>query len=101
MLFANFNGRWADPNQILISIFAGINPETFIEMEKKYELPEESNDENIAHEPAPEYGTDYGMETDEELREQPPLTQEDLDNALTGEEFTGLWIEYIQKKFDK
>ena len=59
-------------------------PQSYIAMEKKYPQPE-----------------DIEMETDEDLYPQPPLTEEELKNALTGDQVIKLWQEQIEKRFSK
>ena len=66
-------------------------------MEKKYPQPEDNSEENIAREPEVE----YGMEIEEDLYPQPPLTEEELKNALTGDQVIKLWQDYIEKIFNK
>lgn len=60
-------------------------------MKKKYEQPEESNEANQVNEPVAEYNTETDMTF------SPPLTEEELKNAITGDEL----LEYIFDKIDK
>ncbi|MCD7901650.1 MAG: hypothetical protein LUH22_17870 [Bacteroides sp.] len=59
-------------------------------MKKKYKQPEENNGENILNEPLAEYITEKGMKF------SPPLTEEELQNAITSDEL----LEYVLKKID-
>ncbi|MCD7898361.1 MAG: hypothetical protein LUH22_00345 [Bacteroides sp.] len=97
-------------------------------MKKKYKEQEENNsEENIAREPAPQYGADYEMKIDEEfeevttdpvlervqkfaeniyisdkeLLEQYPLTQEEIDNGLTDEDVKRRRKEFEKKHVEK
>lgn len=62
-------------------------------MKKKYEEPEENNEANILNEPLAEYVTET------EMIPSPPLTEEELANALTGEELREHMREHIHKLF--
>ncbi|MDH6341708.1 DNA-binding transcriptional regulator LsrR (DeoR family) [Parabacteroides sp. PFB2-12] len=64
-------------------------------MKKKYEQPQENNEANDLHEPMAEYITET------EMIPSPPLTEEELANALTGEEFLETVLDHIDKLFDK
>ncbi|MCC8188261.1 MAG: hypothetical protein LIP08_12365, partial [Bacteroides sp.] len=63
-------------------------------MKKRYNLPQEEDAEkNMVNEPAMEY--EYNIET--ERIYSPPLTEEELKDAITGDEL----LEYIFDKIDK
>ncbi len=63
-------------------------------MEKRYDLlQEEDPEKNMVNEPAMEY--EYNMETERIC--SPPLTEEELKDAITGDEL----LEYIFDKIDK
>ncbi|MDL2309971.1 hypothetical protein LJC39_02500 [Parabacteroides sp. OttesenSCG-928-B22] len=64
-------------------------------MKKKYEQPKENNAANDLHEPMTEYITET------EITPSPPLTEEELANALTGEELREHMREHIHKLFNK
>lgn len=62
-------------------------------MRKKYTPPEDDSEDNVLREPAPQYVPECEMEMDEDSYPQPPLTQEELDNALTTDQL----IERVDK----
>jgi len=66
------------------------------DMTKKYSQPEEEdNQENNLNEPT----TEYGMET--EMTFSPPLTEEELAEAITGEELLEAVKKHIHELFNK
>ena len=65
-------------------------------MEKKYTSNEEEQQDNILREPA----ISYGKYTEEEIIGSPPLTEEELANAITGEELLERVIPRIKKFFE-
>ena len=64
-------------------------------MKKKYEHPEEHNEANNLNEPVAEYHTET------EMIPSPPLTEEELANAITGDELREHMREHIHKLFNK
>jgi len=65
-------------------------------MKKQYKPLEENPEDNMVREPE---ATPYDIET--EMTFSPPLTEEELQNALTTDEVIKVWCEYIDEKFDK
>ncbi|MCC8187920.1 MAG: hypothetical protein LIP08_10595 [Bacteroides sp.] len=67
-------------------------------MKKRYDLPQEEDDseKNLVNEPmAPVYGMEAETDT------LPALTQEQLAECMTGEEFLEHWCKCIERLFDK
>lgn len=64
-------------------------------MKKEYEQPEENNESNKANEPEAAY------KAETEMTFSPPLTEEDLADAMTGEEFLDAVLAHIDELFDK
>jgi len=67
----------------------------FPEMKKKYEQPEENSDSNKVNEPL----ADYGTET--QITFSPPLTEEELKEAITGDELREYMHSFIDELFDR
>ncbi len=65
-------------------------------MKKQYKPLEENPEDNMVREPE---AIPYDIET--EMTFSPPLTEEELQNALTTDEVIKVWCEYIDEKFDK
>ncbi len=64
-------------------------------MKKEYQQPEENNQENQLNEPAVGYGTET------EMIFSPPLTEEELENAITGDELREHMRKNIHDLFNK
>ncbi|GEM_PF-2735752 len=63
-------------------------------MNKNYKQPKEDNEANKVNEPIAAYRTDT------EMIPSPPLTEEELANAMTGDEFLDTVLAHIDKLFD-
>ncbi|MCD8030983.1 MAG: hypothetical protein LUF85_09240 [Bacteroides sp.] len=67
-------------------------------MEKRYDLPQEEDAEkNMVNEPAMEY--EYNTET--ERIYSPPLTEEELKSAMTGDELREYMHKFIDELYDR
>ncbi|MCD7935447.1 MAG: hypothetical protein LUG98_01150 [Tannerellaceae bacterium] len=64
-------------------------------MEKKYKHDQPEG--NRVEEPA----IDYGVQRETEMTFSPPLTEEELKDSMTGEEFLDAVLSHIDKLFDK
>jgi len=64
-------------------------------MKKKYDLPEENPENNMVREPMAE----YQRATD--MKFSPPLTDEELKNAITGDDFWGDILDYVDELYGK
>ncbi|MCD7973272.1 MAG: hypothetical protein LUG18_11515 [Candidatus Azobacteroides sp.] len=64
-------------------------------MKKKYGLPEENNEADNVNEPAASFNTDT------EMTFSPPLTEEELKNAMTGDELREYMRKHIHELFNR
>ncbi|MCD7933296.1 MAG: hypothetical protein LUH15_19150 [Tannerellaceae bacterium] len=63
-------------------------------MEKKYDLPHENNEKNIISEPA----IKYNMQEEIKIL---PLTEEDLKDTISADEFWENTLQYVGELFNK
>ncbi|MCD8044669.1 MAG: hypothetical protein LUH10_16670 [Tannerellaceae bacterium] len=64
-------------------------------MEKKYKHEEETPGKNVLKEPA----IQYSKQAETEIEFSPPLTEEELKNAITGDELLEYMYDHIHKLF--
>ena len=64
-------------------------------MNKEYEQPKEDNNTNEVNEPTAQY------KSDTEMTFSPPLTEEELTNAITGDELREYMHQHIHELFNK
>jgi len=67
-------------------------------MKKRYDLPQdEDSEKNMVNEPAMEY--EYNTETERSY--SPPLTEEELKSAMTGDELREYMHKFIDELYDR